>query len=90
MEDKLVRGKHEDAQMLAEFKTASLALAEFNVQLEHEASRREEGELVKIKASGDMVTYNTKLALHQAKGFSISSTAPKIQPTQPFSDKRMP
>jgi hypothetical protein len=69
MDDRLTRGKHEDAQMLAEFKSASLALAEFNEQLEHESDRREEAELAKIKAGGDIVAYDTKLALHQAKGF---------------------
>lgn len=68
-EDKLARGKREDSQMLAEFKAASAALTDFNTQLERESARREELELEKSKASGDMVVYNTKLALYQAKGF---------------------
>ena len=69
IEDKLARGKREDAQMLAEFKTASAALTDFNTQLEREFARREDLELEKSKADGDMVVYDTKLALHQAKDF---------------------
>ena len=68
-EDKLARGKREDAQMLDEFKAASAALTDFNTQLERESARRDELELERSKASGDMVAYDTKLAMHQAKGF---------------------
>jgi hypothetical protein len=66
-EDALARGKREDPLMLAEFKAASEAGEAFNTILSRERRARTEIELTELKKSGNMLAYNTKLALQQAE-----------------------
>lgn len=67
LDDKLARGKAEDAAVLAELDTATKQLGAFNVLLDREIEARDQIMLDKLKASGNTRRYNTKLALIHAK-----------------------
>jgi hypothetical protein len=66
-DDNLARGKREDPQMIAEFKAATKAMEDFNVTLSARRRTSEDAIMVKLKASGDMLAYNDKLALRQSE-----------------------
>jgi hypothetical protein len=66
-DDNLARGKREDPQMLAEFKAALKAMDEFNVTLSAKRRTSEDALMTKLKASGNMLAYNNKLALRQSE-----------------------
>jgi hypothetical protein len=66
-DDALARGKREDPQMRAEFAAALAALKSFDGTLTQERHARDDTELAQLKARGDLVAYNSKLALRQAE-----------------------
>ena len=66
-EDGLARGKREDPAMKAEFQTALASLQTFETVLDDERSSRDNAEMDAMKAHGDMLAYDTRLALHQGK-----------------------
>ncbi|MEG3148775.1 DUF3829 domain-containing protein [Sphingomonas sp. ZT3P38] len=63
LDDKLARGKQEDPQMLAELAAAEKDLNAFRQLLDRDMAKRDEAVLAKLKSSGDLLNYNTKLAL---------------------------
>lgn len=67
LDDKLARGKREDPQMLAEIAAAEKDFEKFNALLDREMGKRDQAVLEKLKSSGKMLKYNTKLALVHAK-----------------------
>jgi hypothetical protein len=67
LDDKLARGKKEDPQMLAELDTAQKDFETFNALLDRETDKRDQVQLDKLKGSGNLLKYNTKLALMHAK-----------------------
>ena len=67
-EDGLTRGKRENAAMAAEFNAAVASLQNFEQVLDRERTRREDAEMAAMKSRGDMLGYDTRLALHQGKG----------------------
>ena len=85
--DDLVRGKTEDAPLRASFDAGMAAMKAFNVALGTEQKRRDAETLARLKASGDLLAYNTKLALGQGKdllnlfgeGTDIKSAAKYVQ-----------
>ena len=66
-EDALARGKKEDPQMRAEFAEALNALQAFDAALKGERDKQRERDLPALKAKGDMLGYDTKLALQQGE-----------------------
>jgi hypothetical protein len=67
LDDKLARGKAENAQMLAELDAAESDFKKFGSLLDVAIDQRDEVVLDKMKASGDLRQYNNKLALIHAK-----------------------
>ncbi len=65
-EDGLARGKKEDAAMKAEFQAAFTAMEQLGAIIDRERQAVTTAELSALKAKGDMLGYNTKLALQQA------------------------
>jgi hypothetical protein len=65
--DGLKRGKAEDAQMTAEFDAALKAMDDFNAALAKQRRAGADAELTRLKQSGDIVAYNTKLAMQQGE-----------------------
>ncbi|MDB5932343.1 MAG: hypothetical protein JWR60_4050 [Polaromonas sp.] len=65
--DNLARGKSEDASVRANFEASTAAMASFNDVLGQEQKKRGAETLAKLKASGDLLGYNTKLALGQGE-----------------------
>lgn len=65
--DGLKRGKAEDAQMIAEFDAALKAMEDFNAALVKQRRAGADAELATLKQGGDMVAYNTKLAMQQGE-----------------------
>ena len=65
--DGLKRGKAEDAQMIAEFDAALKAMEDFNTALVKQRRAGADAELATLKKGGDMVAYNTKLAMQQGE-----------------------
>lgn len=66
-DDGLKRGKSEDAAMIAEFKGAIDAMKQFGGLLDRERKIATVADLARMKAKGDMLSYNTKLALQQTE-----------------------
>lgn len=66
-EDGLARGKREDPLMRADFTAALQALETFNGALKIERNQQTESDLAALKAKGNMLAYDTKLALHQGE-----------------------
>lgn len=66
-EDNLARGKAEDASLRANFDASIAAMEAFNAALDMEQKKRDVEMLAELKASGDMLGYNTKLALGQGE-----------------------
>jgi hypothetical protein len=66
-DDGLKRGKQEDPAMAAEFKAALGAMDQFSQVLDRERKRATTAELKALQVSGDMLGYNTKLALQQTE-----------------------
>lgn len=85
--DNLARGKAEDAPLRASFDISMAAMKAFNVALGAEQKRRDVETLARLKASGDLLAYNTKLALGQGEdllnlfgeGNDIKSAAKYVQ-----------
>jgi hypothetical protein len=67
LDDKLARGKAENAQMLAELDAADSDFKKFGALLDTEIDKRDDATLNEMKASGDLLHYNSKLALIHAK-----------------------
>ncbi|MGY4398238.1 hypothetical protein ACVWZA_003444 [Sphingomonas sp. UYAg733] len=65
-DDGLARGKQEDSAMKAELQAALTAMERFGAILDRERKAATAVELAALKAKGDMLGYNTKLALQQA------------------------
>lgn len=63
LEDNLARGKREDPQMLAELAAADKDMDVFNRLLERDIAKRDQVVLEKLKSDGDLLAYNSKLAL---------------------------
>jgi ATP-dependent exoDNAse (exonuclease V) beta subunit len=66
-EDNLAKGKAEDATMRASFDASVAATEKFNTVLGREERKANAVILAQLKSSGDMLGYNTKLALQQAQ-----------------------
>ena len=85
--DDLVRGKAEDAPLRASFDAGMAATKAFYVALGAEQKRRDVETLARLKASSDLLAYNTKLALGQGEnllnlfgeGTGIKSAAKYVQ-----------
>jgi hypothetical protein len=67
LDDKLARGKAEDAQMLAELDAAERDFGAFGALLDVALDKRDEVSLDKLKGSGNLLKYNSKLAMLHAK-----------------------
>lgn len=65
-DDKLARGKAEDAAMRAEFTRALDALREFDAQITVLQRARDDKLIADYKAKGDLLSFNSKTALRQA------------------------
>lgn len=66
LDDKLARGRAEDAQMLAELDAADAAFTKFSALLDVSLDKRDQAQLETLKGSSPL-KYNTKLALLHAK-----------------------
>ena len=66
-EDNLARGKAEDASMRASFDASIAAMKAFSTALSAEQKKRDVDMLAQLKASGNLLSYNTKLALGQGE-----------------------
>ncbi len=66
-EDGLARGKSEDPLMKAEFQTALTDMDAFSEALKAERNKHLAVELKALKARGDLLAYNSKLALQQSE-----------------------
>ena len=66
-EDGLARGKSEDPLMKAEFQTALADMDAFSEALKAERNKHLAVELTALKARGDLLAYNSKLALQQSE-----------------------
>ena len=62
-----MRGKAEDAPLRTSFDASMATMNAFNVALGAEQKRRDVETLARLKASGDLLAYNTKLALSQGE-----------------------
>ena len=65
--DNLSRGKAEDPVLRANFEATTAALKTFNSALGVEQKKSDAQLLAKLKASGNLVAYNTKLAIGQGE-----------------------
>lgn len=66
-DDKLARGKAEDAPVRANFDASITAMTAFNAALDVEQKKSNVELLARLKASGNMLAYDTKLALGQGE-----------------------
>lgn len=69
-DDGLARGRREDPMLRAEFTTALAAGDRFNAVLTQARDARERQELDRLKRSGDMLMYDMKLSLAQARALT--------------------
>ena len=65
--DNLARGKSEDASLRTHFEASMSAMKSFNEVLSQEQKKRNTEMLARLKASGDLLGYNSKLALGQGE-----------------------
>ena len=65
-DDQLARGKAEDAAVRANFDASTVAMRAFDQVLDREQKKRDVEKLERLKVSGDMLGYHTKLALQEA------------------------
>ena len=75
MDDNLARGRKEDAQMLAEIDAADADLKRFSGMIDREMVKRDTAMLEKLKAEGDMLDYNRRLAMFHANALISRFTA---------------
>lgn len=66
-EDDLAKGKAQDADVRTAFDKSTASMKRFSAVLGTEEKKRSAAMLAKLKASGDMLGYNTKLGLQQAE-----------------------
>lgn len=66
-DDKLARGKAEDAPVRTNFDASIAAMRAFNATLDAEQKKGNVEMLARLKASGNMLAYNTKLSLGQGE-----------------------
>lgn len=66
-EDDLAKGKAQDAEVRTAFDKSTASMKSFSAVLGTEEKKRSAAMLAKLKASGDMLGYNTKLGLQQAE-----------------------
>lgn len=76
-EDGLARGKAEDPLIKAEFQTALTDMQAFSDALDVERQKDAAAVLAALKASGDMLGYDSKLALQQAESLVSLFKSPK-------------
>ncbi|MEG3085383.1 DUF3829 domain-containing protein [Sphingomonas sp. PB2P12] len=85
LEDNLARGKREDPQMLAELTVADKDMDTFNRLLERDIAKRDQVVLEKLKSEGDLLAYNSKLALmHSNALISMFNTADDLRSSAIF------
>lgn len=77
MDDKLARGRREDPQMLAEINAADADLTRFSAMIDRDMNMRETATLATLKAKGDLLAYNTRLAMFHANTLITRFTASK-------------
>ena len=65
--DNLARGKAEDPALRANFEASTAAMKSFNTALGMEQKKADAEILAQLKASGDLLAYNTKLAIGQGE-----------------------
>ena len=66
-EDNFARGKQENPLVIADFKEALADMQPLNAALDDAIAKRDAAELAQLKASGDMVGYDSGLALQKSK-----------------------
>jgi len=66
-DDDLAKGKAADAKVREAFASSTTAMKQFSDVLGREEKKRSAAVLAKLKASGDMLGYGTKLGLQQAE-----------------------
>ncbi len=66
-DDGLARGRREDPLLIADYKTAMAAMTGFETVLQQHRSARTDRELAILKSRGDMLAYDTKLSIKQAR-----------------------
>jgi hypothetical protein len=66
-DDKLARGKREDVVLVSQYKAVLAAMTRFDAAMSHARDARQLAELDQLKRSGDMVGYQSELALRQAR-----------------------
>jgi Protein of unknown function (DUF3829) len=66
-EDNLARGKAEDESVRANFTASLLALEKFHTVLNVQQKKRFASDLAAIKDSGNLLAYDSKLAMHQGE-----------------------
>ncbi|QAY76067.1 DUF3829 domain-containing protein [Sphingosinicella sp. BN140058] len=66
-EDKLARGKQEDAAMRAEFQAALAAAEGFDTILKRERDARTAVEIEQLKKDGNVLAYSTKVAVQRSE-----------------------
>ena len=67
MDDKLARGRKEDSRMLAEIDAADRDLTRFSDLIDRDMVKRETATLETLKAKGELLEYNSRLAMFHAK-----------------------
>lgn len=66
-EDGLARGKAEDAAVRSKFDASTAAMQAFSDLLDREQETRDARSLAALKTSGDLLGYNTRMALQEGK-----------------------
>ncbi len=69
-DDGLARGKAEDGPLTAEFRTAISEADRFDAVLTHARDQRDAQELARLKSSGDMLGYDTQIALKHGRALA--------------------
>jgi Protein of unknown function (DUF3829) len=69
-EDNLARGKAEDESVRANFTASLLALEKFHMVLQVQQKKRFASDLASIKDSGNLLAYDSKLAMHQGEAIA--------------------
>lgn len=77
LDDKLARGRKEDPQMLAELDAADADLKRFGEMLDRETMKRDTAAIQKLKAEGNVLDYNRRLALFHANAMIKRFVAPQ-------------
>lgn len=84
MDDKLARGRKEDPRMLAEIDAADADLTRFSDLIDRDMVKREAATLETLKAKGELLEYNSRLAMFHAKALMTSFRGSEGRDTSVF------